>query len=118
LAPLSPDELRKLAAIMERCASPYDGQKLAAIHLAQQMLGRHGARWCDVLNTEPTPPIATPIRGWNTVARELMQHGVTDWEMGFLQSLILKARTLSPKQEAILTELCLKFGVPQWTAAP
>jgi hypothetical protein len=115
MKPLTRGELRRLAAIMERCASPYDGEKLAALNLAQQMLSRHGARWSDVLNTEPTPPAVTSVRGWNDCARDLLHYSLTEWEIGFLQSLILKTRgALSPKQEGALRGLCLKFGVALW----
>jgi hypothetical protein len=43
---------------MERCASPYDGEKLTALNLAQKILDAHGLRWADVLQAEAASEVA------------------------------------------------------------
>jgi hypothetical protein len=123
--PLSMAELRKLVAIMELATgSSFDGERLAALERARSLLAGHELRWRDVLHTEPEAPTAIPSsasRGWKAVAQELLQiHQATisDWEQGFLLSLVLKMPRLSPKQAAVLKDLCSKYGVQPWAVAP
>jgi hypothetical protein len=123
--PLTDAELNRLVRIMERTASSFDGEKLAALHLAQELLTKHGLRWNDVLRSEtppaPPPPAPPPLRGWRESAQELIaQHGsmLTPWEQDFVPDLILNRTNLTPKQEAVLRALCSKWGVAQWPATP
>jgi hypothetical protein len=98
--------------------SSFDNERLTALNLAQQLLAGHELRWRDVLHAEPETP---PARGWKMVAQEILQHhetAITPWEQGFLLSLRIKAHRLSDKQEAVLRNLCAKFGVQQWAVMP
>jgi hypothetical protein len=108
-------ELRKLVAILELASgSSFDNERLTALNLAQQLLAGHELRWRDVLHAEPE---VLPARGWKVVAQEILQvhHGaISAWDEAFLLSLIVKMPRLSPKQENVLRDLCLKFGVQPW----
>ena len=110
---------------MERFASPYDGEKLAALNLAQKMLADRGLRWGDILGESAVvvaggqgaaPP---PVRGWRDVAADLLTGApVNDWERGFLESLIFKGGRFSDKRQNKLMEMCHCYGVRPWTVAP
>jgi hypothetical protein len=116
---MSPDvsesELRKLVAIMERATgSPFDKERLVALSMAQKLLAAHRLLWRNVLHAEPE--YVAP-RHWKQSAQEVLQThmaAITAWEQDFLINLITKAHQLSPKREAILKELCLRFGVEPW----
>jgi hypothetical protein len=99
--------------------STFDPEKLTALSLAQQLLVGRELRWRDVLGAEPAAP--EPVRHWKQVAREIfVQHQpvISDWEKGFLQSLIFKMHRLSTKQAEVLGELCDQYNVARWSAAP
>ena len=53
---LSPEELWKLMAIMERATgSSFDGERLAALKLVQQLFASRGLLWRELLHAERTP---------------------------------------------------------------
>jgi hypothetical protein len=121
--PLTSDERRKLVAILSKATgSDSDHEKLVALGMAHQLLGRHGLLWADLLSPSDTPPATQTAqpRTYRDVARDCLGAGfVSDWEEGFLLSLILKGRAgLSPKQESCLRDIADKFGVAAWGAVP
>ena len=53
---LSPHEQAKLAAILARLASPFEGERAAAGLLASAFIERHGLTWTDLTNLlQPAP---------------------------------------------------------------
>ena len=58
---LSPHEQAKLAAILARLASPFEGERAAAGLLASAFIERHGLTWADLSNLlQPVPQ--APVR--------------------------------------------------------
>jgi hypothetical protein len=111
---LSPDDRRRLCAIMERAAgTTFNGEKLAALDRAQSLLKAHELPWTELLSSVPAVAEPPPVRGWRQVVRELHRRQVNDWESGFLES-ILEWGALSEKQENVLRRMCVKFGVRPW----
>jgi hypothetical protein len=115
-----------LVKVMELATgSSFEGEQIAALRLARDLLAKHNVRWADVLRPEappaPPPPVTPPVRGWRESAQELIaQHGsmLTPWEQDFVPDLILNRTNLTPKQETVLRALCSKWGVAQWTSTP
>jgi hypothetical protein len=115
---LSQPALCKLAAIMERTGSPFEGEQLAALSRAKQLLDANGQSWAEVLHSEPPSPVVVPAdRTWRQCAEQvLFDHTCTlnDWSTQFLQSILRKGFALSAKQENVLRRLAKRCGVPEW----
>ena len=104
-------DLDRLAAILARLDSPFDGERAAAALLASRELRRVGLTWPDVLRPRlavPPPPMPpTPdhwdTRHWRETLHECQRrmHLANDWERRFLATLGHFAEP-SPKQLSTL----------------
>jgi hypothetical protein len=116
-AALTQPALRRLAAIMERTASPFEAERLTALSLAKQLLDTASLSWADVLHSEPPPPVLVPAdRTWRQCAEQcLYDHtqALSEWEQCFVQDILRRGRALSPKQEAVLRRIAGKCGLPE-----
>jgi hypothetical protein len=117
-AALTVPALRRLAAIMERTASPFEAERLTALSLAKQMLDASGMCWADVLHAEPPAPVVVPVdRTWRQCAEQVLYdhtHALSEWEPGFVQDILRRGRALSQKQAAVLRRIAAKCGAPGW----
>ena len=115
---LTQPALKRLAAILERTASPFDAERLTALSLAKQLLDATGMGWADVLHAEPPAPVVVRAdRTWRQCAEEcLYDHtqALSEWEQGFVQDVLRRGRALSPKQAAVLRRIATTCGVPEW----
>jgi hypothetical protein len=106
----------KLAAVLARLESPYDGERATAGLLASQMIRKAGLSWREVVD----PPKAQARRQWQPQPEEPAQdelawrdmvtaclarpQRLTGWELRFLANLSSR-RSLSVKQARILHRL-------------
>ena len=72
---LSPGEQAKLAAILARLASPFEGERAAAGLLASAFVERHGLTWADLATLvqpmpQPSPRAADPLPGGDRRRRD------------------------------------------------
>jgi len=104
----------KLAKILDRLASPYDGEALAAGRAANRLIRNADLTWPQVVGSaspaaedeaEPEDPI-----GFCLDRGELL----TDWERQFLASVRRQPYPLTSKQSRVLRRLVGKC----WGAAP
>jgi hypothetical protein len=112
----TPDDLRKLAGIMElACRSNFDDERLAALGLARHWFDTRKLRWGELLTgtVAHAPPPPPPLRGWRTVVEDLQRYQVNEWEAKFLDS-ITRWSGLTEKQANVLRKMCQKFGVAPW----
>jgi hypothetical protein len=104
----------KLAAVLSRLESPFDGERAAAGLLASRMVRAAGLSWEDVVTPALAPervrPPDPPPAGWRTmVARcRLRRDLLTDWELRFLATLATQAR-MSVRQSEILEGIAAKI---------
>jgi hypothetical protein len=117
---LTPEVLRKLAAVCRMFASPFEGERANAAMLADKLVKDHGTDWGDISHAEPPVPVIvqpkTP-RCWRQCAEEVLyEHpgACTSWEQGFLQDILRRGYGLSPKQELVLRRIAAKCGAPEW----
>ena len=95
----------RLANILARLDSPFDGEKLAAATLASREVQRLGLTWCDLIAGGDAPPRPAGTGNWRQEVQEcLAGAGLTGWETTFLTSL-LAFRALSGRQRAVLARL-------------
>jgi hypothetical protein len=106
----------KLAAVLARLESPYDGERATAGLLASQMIRKAGLSWREVVD----PPKAQARRQWQPPPEEPPQDEMawwdmvtaclarpellTDWECEFLISLSRRS-SLTDKQRRVLERL-------------
>jgi hypothetical protein len=116
--PLTVPALKRLAAIMERTASPFDAERLTALSLAKQLLDAAGMGWADVLHAAPPAPVIVYAdRTWRQCAEQaLYDHtqALSEWEQEFTQDILRRGRALSEKQATVLRRIAEKCGVPGW----
>ena len=98
----------KLAKVLARLGSPYDGERATAGAMADRMVKDAGLTWSDVVGVV-MPAMPTAQRTW----REPQTHReaaavclanldvLSEWEQGFCRSIARQNR-LSPKQWVIL----------------
>jgi hypothetical protein len=114
---------QKLALLIPRLGSPFEGERLATVAAIERVLKSHGLDWHDLagaisFGTAPTPrETLKPERGarragldqWRLDVGALLRSGtrLTDWERRFCASL-LNFRRLSAKQAARLAEILQK----------
>jgi hypothetical protein len=104
---LTPADRAKLAAILGRLGSDFDGERAAAGLLAARFVREHGLTWPDVLAAPaPTtpPPSATDWHrraAWCAERAELL----SPWESNFLATLGRRLRPPTTKQAAVLERL-------------
>jgi hypothetical protein len=119
-AALTLPALKRLAAILERTASPFDAERLTALSLAKQLLDAAGLGWADVPHSEPPAPVTVPAdRTWRQCAEQsLFDHtqALSEWEQRFLQDILRRGRALSEKQQVVLRRIAGKCGLPAWTS--
>lgn len=99
----------KLAAILARLESPFDGERAAAGLLASRMIRAAGLAWSDVILPPPAvaarpPPDPPKPSGWRaTVAAcRARPDRLTAWEIGFLAEIAGYRHEPSEKQMATL----------------
>ena len=97
---------RKLCAILARLSSPFDGEKLAAARLANELIARLGLQWADVVRIngviENRPSPAPP--DWRTMLRVCAQRFqyLSEREQNFVSNLASWSRRPSERQLAWL----------------
>lgn len=94
---------QKLAAVLARLESPYDGERAAAGLLAARMVRQAGISWEELLSGAAPP---RPRQHWRETIAELLAQpaALRTWEAGFLESLQHFPR-LSPKQASVLRQI-------------
>jgi hypothetical protein len=104
---LTPADRARLAAILGRLGSDFDGERAAAGLLASRFMRDHGLTWPAVLAAPAPatpPPPATDWRRratWCAEAVELL----SPWEAAFLASLGGRTKPPTEKQAAVLQRL-------------
>lgn len=102
---------RKLQNILARTASPFDGEALTAARLANDVLKKQGLTWPDLFASEDDPLKAEPH--WRDLGEKAswrdmcawamsMPRYVTDWERGFLESLMRFAQPSQKQRETLV----------------
>lgn len=104
---LSTSEREKLAHILNRLASPYDGERAAAALLATRFIAAHGLTWTEILG--PAPAVHRPSPAWREQARALLAYVslLNSWEFAFLIDLV-SFHDISPRQAAKLEAIAEK----------
>jgi hypothetical protein len=122
---LSPGDVERLAKILGRLGSDFDGERAAAGALAARFLKQRHLTWAELL--EPAAPVpAAPICprcrrpspefGWRRLADLCLQIGqefdlLSEWEAGFLGSLRCRGYPPTAKQAAVLRRIATSLGV-------
>jgi hypothetical protein len=102
----------KLAAVLARLESPYEGERAAAGLIASRMIREAGLTWQELLEPEP-PPLPPPPKAEQLHWRDMIAicrrrpELLSQWEWGFLKSLAGFSR-LSSKQLEVLGRLTEK----------
>jgi hypothetical protein len=107
---------RKLAAILSRLGSPFDGEKLAAARLATELIGRLGVQWHDIINirlleqTRPSPPPEAPC--WRAMLKTCARHfeSLSASEQNFIANLAGYTHRPTARQIEWLTSIFEKLG--------
>ena len=102
---LTPADRARLAAILGRLGSDFDGERAAAGLLASKLLRDRGLTWAELLDrAAPTPP---PPGTWSRRAAWCAERAelLTPWEVRFLGTLAARAKPPTPKQAAVLDRL-------------
>jgi hypothetical protein len=100
VAPLCRD---KLAAVLSRLESPYDGERAAAGLLAARMVRGAGLSWPDVVAGLPAAPRAA-LDDWRGAVATCQARPelLTPWEADFLRKLATYREAPSARQAEIL----------------
>lgn len=115
----------KLAAILARLGSPYDGERAAAGLLADRFVRDRDLSWGDVLappasaeRAAPDPHPEPAPEPWRVEAAELLLHrdALNAWERDFLRQILSFPR-LSPKQAEMLARIRDKVRAASTRAA-
>ena len=95
---LPPSEHRKLIGILGRLGSDHAGEVVAAAHVAETMLRRHGLTWEGLLAPAPLAPTGEPD-DWRTIVFTCQQVPglLTNWERKFLSD-VQSCRRPTPRQ--------------------
>jgi hypothetical protein len=99
----------RLAAVLSRLESPFDGERAAAGLLASRMVRAAGLSWAEVVAPDvagPQRPDPPPWRAAVAMCRR-RRDLLTDWEAQFLATLATQAR-VSPRQIEILDRIVAK----------
>ena len=106
--PAAVRELDRLAAILARLDSPYDGERAAAALLASREVRRLGLSWRELL--APSPPPSLP---WGDLVAHCQQQPalLTTWEVDFLADL-RGFKVISDRQRARLMQIVDRIGMP------
>jgi hypothetical protein len=118
------DDLQKILGLLD---SNFEGERLAAVAAASRLLGRHGLKWCEVLQSlsvtvvrqqaDPTREPPRPDRsdpfaghGWRGLADRCGEypHYLDAWESEFIGGLQRFPR-LSPKQATKLGQIVARL---------
>jgi hypothetical protein len=99
----------KLAAVLARLESPYDGERAAAALIASKMVRDAGVVWSELLNAPRAADVCQPKPSWQHMAAFCHRRRglLTEWELRFVSSIQSQA-TVSKKQWAILARLFAK----------
>ena len=107
----------RLAAVMSRLESPFDGERAAAGLIASKIIRDAGMTWADLINAATMHTYSTPVRAVarpsSTSWRNLLAvcrrcpELLTDWEVDFVVS-VGRQRRLTRKQWAILAKIASK----------
>jgi hypothetical protein len=99
----------RLAKILGRLGSSFDGERAAAAAKADELIRAAGLTWTDVLYPPPEHPA---IRSHIDAADQCLDAGVplSDWDRAFLSSME-RFHRLSDRQYAFLRRLCVRCGV-------
>jgi hypothetical protein len=97
----------KLAAVLSRLESPFDGERAAAGLLASRMVRAAGLTWADLVQAEPEP------EDWRAmVARCTGCDRLSRWETDFVAVLATYEQPPSTKQLQILRGINAKVTAP------
>jgi hypothetical protein len=104
---LTPADRAKLAAILGRLGSDFDGERAAAGLLAARFVREHGLTWPDVLTAPPPAPPPPPATDWRRRAAWCAERAelLSPWESSFLASLSERAKPPTEKQARVLERL-------------
>lgn len=105
----APLDRRRLAHVLARLASPYDGEALTAGRTANNMVHGAGLTWPDVILRPPLPtprPDPVPFGDAGEIKFCLRhRHSLNEWEATFIASVRDQRRPLSTKQRNVLTRI-------------
>jgi hypothetical protein len=98
---------RKLALVLGRLGSSFDGERAEAARVANEMVRRAGLTWPQLAN--PVPALPAPLQ-WREAVEQCLAASdvISDWEADFLISL-RRFRKLSPKQFETLNRIVAKI---------
>jgi hypothetical protein len=123
---LTEQDAKLLAKILGRLGSDFDGERAAAAAIAWRFIRERKLSWDEVLAPNMSdggqhrsyPETSRPSRGdWYPFAKHCLEVGedgylITDWERGFLKSILRWSRPLTDKQWAVLNRIAIKVGAP------
>jgi hypothetical protein len=112
----TPLDVRKLRLIAARFVSNHEGERLAALTLANRMLSEAGLGWGDLLKADAEPPddelvVVARLDPRRAVRRMLGQRGheLTAWEHDFLDGVSRFLR-LSDKQLDVIQSIAQRLA--------
>ena len=123
-AVLSPRDTERLAKILGRLGSEFDGERAAAGAMAARFLKDRHLTWAELLEAPAPAPVApicpccrpSPEFGWRRLADLCLQIGheldlLSEWEAGFLATLRRRGYPPTAKQAAVLRRIATSLGV-------
>ena len=103
--------LRLLTAVLGLMGSDYDGEVIAAARYAERIRKEAGLTWYDIVReavvhsgSEPSPNLDFKSAAICLSFPQLL----TDWERGFLESILEKDYPLTEKQRNVLRRIVRK----------
>jgi hypothetical protein len=101
----------RLAKLCGMFGSEHPGERANAAAAADKLIRSAGMRWPDIiLPALPAPPGTRPVNGVADAIRFVLEHreALSEWELGFAESIRRARYRLSKKQIEILERLVEK----------
>jgi hypothetical protein len=100
----------RLAAILTRLESPFDGERAAAALLASRELRKLGLTWQELVGARH--PASETRPSWRDLVAQCRRHPaeLTAWEADFLGTLAAY-RTISERQREVLAKIAGRLGM-------
>jgi hypothetical protein len=100
----------RLARVLGRLGSDFDGEALTAARMAHRMMRAAGETWIRVLASEPDRPQRCDCHQCTAERLLSRARALTDWEIAFCAKVLRYERAPSAKQAAVLDKLSRRLG--------
>ncbi|MBF0524741.1 MAG: hypothetical protein HQK56_06545 [Deltaproteobacteria bacterium] len=119
---IQPEIIDKLTKILGMTGSNFDGEKLAAVNRANELLKANKLTWPEIMASRTTvkyivsaESTAQQSTSWLSKIEQIKRiwPELSDWEKNFVQSVaerVGNGRPLTQKQEVILIRLFVRSG--------